>query len=336
MSFLSDLGSVALAPVTGGLSLGALGSEDGLVGELGNALLGSAGQIDPNAVHTPDAPMFGFNTMARDDLTQQGIDLSGMGRRAAITQSTAPQARAAGPQAGAQLSMGDLRLAQAQDAGTRATQVQNLGSLTAAAEGRVPSAAEIQQDRGTEAALQNAQAIANSARGGAAAQVAAQRNAQNVAATTAAGARQEAAALRANEQAAARQALTGAIQGTRASDLGFGQLGLQAATHQAGFDQQALLQNQLLQQQANLLNPRLALDSREQDRLRAEGLLNAGLNATKAGVSTGIAGEQLNLQHQGMLTDRDLAIQGANVGAENQRTGAILGAVGSGLGLAFA
>lgn len=335
MSFLDDLGGVLLAPVTGGASLLGMGGDEGLVGGLGNALFGEAGQIDPNAVHTPGAPdMRGLST-EQQRLSGAGRSLLTAGHQASMIQSTAPQTERVDPVTGARIHTGDLRQTRAGDIATRRQQSANIDRLAAAADGQVPSAAEIQQQQGVEAAIKGGLAIANSGGGGPAARAAAMRQAQGQAAATAASARQDAAALRANEQAAARQALVGATGQQRAGDLGVGGLQLDYATQQAGLQQQARLANQQADLQAALQDPQLALRSRQIDNARAGMLLGAGLNATESAASVAGAQQQLALQQEGMLTDRDLAIQGANVGAQNQRTGAMLGAAGAGLGLAF-
>lgn len=134
--------------------------------------------------------------------------------------------------------------------GTRAFQTANLLGLGAAAMGAVPSAAEVQQRRATDANLKSNLALAASARGTAANQAAARRTAIDSNTSQQLQAAAQASQLRAQEQAVARQQFTDALGGIRSSDLataGIGTTvsgqGLQAATAQLGSDTQTGIAN---------------------------------------------------------------------------------------------
>jgi hypothetical protein len=134
----------------------------------------------------------------------------------------------------------------AMSTGARDTQGQALSLLGGAAAGTAPSAAETLMRQGNDAAIQNQYALANSARGGAAAQMAAQRQAMTGAKQMSQGVVRDTAALRANEMAAARGQYSDAATAMRGSDLSqygadLNQTGMLAnlATQQAGFQQGA-------------------------------------------------------------------------------------------------
>lgn len=126
----------------------------------------------------------------------------------------------------------------------RARQQQTLDALTGAANGTVPSAAELQgrqeAARNVAATLGQARALGGRSAGGAG------RNATLASADILSKNRADAAQLRAAEQAQARQALVGAEQGVRGQDI-------DTAAKQAGLTQEAYANNLRSQLEQNEL-----------------------------------------------------------------------------------
>lgn len=180
----------------------------------------ASGFANPSA--TPVVP--GGATL-RDSLVPEVL---GSGQR------TAPQATAAQLNTGlmapgvatAGAGAGMAGQSFAQSGQTRDLQGGNLGLLYNAATGRVPSAAELQMQRGLGATQRGNLALAASARGTAASKVAAQRAAADANAMAGTDVLAQTSALRAGEQATARNALTGALSDVRAGDIQSGNLGL--------------------------------------------------------------------------------------------------------------
>ena len=189
-----------------------------------------------------------------------------------------------------------LDLAQANE--TRARQQAALDALTAASEGRVPSAAEIQMreeaGRNTAAVLGQARALGGRSAGGAAR-----------AGTLASGdllARNAVAgnALRATEQANARNALIQALGGVRGQDID---------TSQA---------NANLGQAANANNLTAQVQTNEQAEKHRLALLDAQLKAL--GIGTTAAGDTVGASAK-------------NAEAENKTKGGVVSGIASALGL---
>lgn len=122
----------------------------------------------------------------------------------------------------------------AMSADTRGRQMGLVDALTAASQGRGPSAAQSALQAGTDQAMRNSMALARSGTGNpsVAMKGALLSNAElsQQAANTAAG-------IAANEQNAARSQLVGALEGVRGQDLGQRGQDIGIATTQAGLDQ---------------------------------------------------------------------------------------------------
>lgn len=202
----------------------------------------------------------------------------------------------------------------------RGLQGGNLGLLTAAATGAVPSAAEAQMQRGLDAGLRQNLALAASARGTGANQVAARRAA--IEGNVAAGAqtRGQTAQLRAQEQAQARQQLTSALDTIRAQDLGVAGVGttltgqgLQAATAQLGSDTQTGLANLGAQTQTSLANLGAATQTGIANMQTGAQLAQAQLGADQA---LQLANLDASLKSRGMDDEARLNYLGKLIGID--------------------
>lgn len=285
------------------------------------------GQIGQGDVHRPGAP----DTSAADQGTARAQRYAGslIGTGMARLQQPSQTIQAPTAQA-ATIQQHELDAQRRRETQSRNLAGANIERLTDAAEGRVPSAAEIQQQQGLQSALKGQLAAAASARGGAGAQIAAQRQAANVGAGMQAQATQQAAALRAQEQAQARGELTGAIQAQRAGDMGFFGQEAGVAGQQAGF-----------RQQANMLAPQLTLDAarvnqqqQQLDNQLTTSLLGLGLDAERLATMSTADKQRLALQYDQMMVNRDLGIAQTNAGAQAAQAGAQANMMGAGLGLA--
>lgn len=153
---------------------------------------------------------------------------------------------------------------------SRTSTLNALALEKAAAEGKAPSAAQIQATQGTQDAAAAQIAAANSARGGVGAQIAAARNAALRASALQRNNIRDNAALRANEMAAARGQYQQGAQGIRSQDQSQQQtdqqqqqLDQQAAQRQAELNQDTNKTNATLGTQAELENARLHTEARE-------------------------------------------------------------------------
>lgn len=322
---LATPAAIALNPlVLGGTAVAAEAAKMAGVGVPGLFGAGGApGTIGQDDVYQPEAPDLGGPSRA------EGYAGSLIGTGMARLQQPSQTIQAPTAQA-ATIQQHELDAQRRRETQSRNLAGANIERLTDAAEGRVPSAAEIQQQQGLQSALKGQLAAAASARGGAGAQIAAQRQAANVGAGMQAQAAQQAAAMRAQEQAQARGQLTGAIQAQRAGDMGFFGQEAGVAGQQTGF-----------RQQANMLAPQLTLDAarvnqqqQQLDNQLTTSLLGLGLDAERLATMSTADKQRLALQYDQMMVNRDLGIAQTNAGAQAAQAGAQANMMGAGLGLA--
>lgn len=205
--------------------------------------------------------------------------------------ATAPTAQAA------QIGQGQTNNARFLGQVSRGYGVQATDLLHDAATGAAPSAAQAQLQQGTDAAMHSQLALANAARGGAAASAQALRGAAQGQAQLLGANANNAAMLRANEMAQARGQFADQSNAMRSGDLqqfgAEGQLAGQQAqlNQQAGLaNQQAGLQAQVSNQQAGLgvmglqanANQQQATDLLDMERLKMDAMY--GPQAIKAGM----------------------------------------------------
>lgn len=199
---------------------------------------------------------------------------------------------------GAAASQDRVALEKANEEQIRQRQLAALDALTGAANGTVPSAAELQMrreaGRNVAATLGQARALGGRSAGGAA-RAGTLASADILAKNTA-----DTAALRAAEQDRNRQALVQALGGTRAQDVDV-----------AGQDAR-------LAQEANANNLRAQLDQNELAERHRQALLQAQLQALGIGAGSGNAIVQAGA---------------ANAAAQNKFQGGVLGAIGSAIGI---
>jgi hypothetical protein len=164
---------------------------------------------------------------------------------------------------------------------TRGQQQEAITQIQQAANGTVPSAAQIQQQQGLDRAVANQYALAASLGGrtsGGALRTASQGSAQLQQAAVA-----DAAALRATEQANARNALTNALQGVRGQDqdIAQAQAALTQGNRQFNANAQNTLQGKVLDAntQTQIANLKAQIDTMNLDQRQKEALLQAQLQA---------------------------------------------------------
>lgn len=210
----------------------------------------------------------------------------------------------------------------------RGEQAHQVDLLRAAAEGRGPSAAQDTLFQGRDAAIRSNLALANSARGGAGAQVLAQRQAQDSEGGMMQDYSRQAAILRAQEMQAAQAqygqaaaALRGADQASRAQNIGIG-------TTNAGLQQQAAGTNLNAQMQTTQQN-----DARQQSLLDMYfGQQNADRNASmgyeqmKQTGELGVAGINANTNAQNKAAQLAALQAQQNMYTQIAGAGATLGA----------
>lgn len=313
MGLFSSLGKVALAPLTGGASLLKGTSLSDPLGGVTNMLMGpeTKNKFDADAAVGQVAPITNPNAGMAEGVGQQFLGAMANPREA-------PQGQAAG----IDMARMDQGLGLGMD--SRAQQQQLAGQLQAAAAGAVPSAAQMQMQQGLEQGLRGQLAAANSAHGGAGASLAAMRGAQDQGARMVTDVNNQGAQLRAQEMATARGQLGGVLGGMRGADQARAGLGLDAASQQAGLDQQMALGNMDMQMQG-----------RQVDDARVLGL---------GGMTMDFGQQEIDRQRgqEGLLLDRDLGVAGidAGVAAGNldagfKRRGAVLGAITGGAQMAM-
>lgn len=315
----------------------------GILGGLGGGLFGDTGNITAEGMATPtlsasitgagQGTVQGFREQAR----QQAMGLGQLGMDRAMRSRQAPVAFAADPGQAARINQGGVNFSLRGDLGAGQRQQQFTDDdLLAAARGEAPSAAAVQQQQGVEAALKAQLAAAASARGGAAERARAQQQAAVQGARMQQGAIGDAAQLRAQEQAQARGMYMDSLGQQRAQNIQRGGLQAQLATSQAQLGQQMALQNLANMQQQRMLNPELALRSRQMDDQIGAQLLGLGLQANQQGGNLTLDQGKLTLDAQQALLDRDLEIAKINAGAEEKRNAGAMGilkSAGSMIGL---
>ena len=201
----------------------------------------------------------------------------------------------------------------------RGRQLSGLDALSAAAEGRVPSAAELQGSRQLQQAIAGQFALAASARGGAGAQALARQQAQSLAARQTTDVAGQAAILRAQEQSRAREILAQATGQVRAQDTQAAGLGLQAGQAQLQANTAAALQNQ-----------RTALQ-----RALGQAELTQGASLANQATALGLSQAQLQADQAAALQDQRTALQRA-LGQAELTQGASLANQATALGLSQA
>ncbi len=193
----------------------------------------------------------------------------------------------------------------------RDAQGQLIGTLQNDVAGRGPSAAMAQLNAGRDANINQAQSMANSARGGAGAMALAQRSAMMAGANATQQTAGQAAILRAQEMQQARQNLGTALQSRRAGDLGYNGQNIQVAGQNATLAQQQTGQNDTASQGwANLYMQAMNGDRNAQMQLEQ-------LNSNNYNSAHGLTSSQnINNQNvgfqQGVQNDK---VIGAGIGA---------------------
>ncbi len=197
-----------------------------------------------------------------------------------------------------------------------------------------PSAAQMQLQRGTDAAIAAQRAMAASSRGvpaGLANKIAA----TNAADITAKGAA-DAAILRAQEDQARQGLLAQTLQGARSQDIGIAseQAGLQQQTlmQNAGFSQEAAQQNAAMAQQTALANLQAGMTQQQQNDAMVQFYLGLNLSLDQAQLAAGMALEQLMADQAMAAMNATAGIVSQNAASQQQATGALLGAGGTILG----
>lgn len=193
-----------------------------------------------------------------------------------------------------QINRAQLQPALGNAAASRTSQVQSLGLLGNAAAGNAPSAAQIQMQQGLGQAQQQGLSMANSARGGIAAQMAAQRAGQQGNAALGQQAVNQGAQLRAGEMAQARSDFAGAATNLRSTDNSqlstMGQLGAQDASLGLGGQQldAGIRQNTVANNEGNIaLNAQTGLGERGLDQSYQLGDRSQQLQDRQIGLSAG-------------------------------------------------
>ena len=302
MGIFDKIGDIA----TGAVNAGTLGLAGKVVGSTQNHFQANPYEVDGGAYNDP------FLFANQGALTQANADRQ---------QMATPQAQAASAQAAA---------AQGPNFGQsdqiRSMQLGGLQGLSAAANGAVPSAAELQGRQQLAQALQAQQGMAASMRGVSPAlanHMAAQQGAQMQASALG-----NAAQLRANEQASARNAFANALQGARGQDLGAAGMQQEANLANAGFQQQANLANAGYQQQTGLANQQAALQAQQQKDQMAQFYDTTRLGLENNQFNANMAWDQAK---QNAFTDAmntNAGISQANTNAKTQMIGGVLGAGG--------
>ena len=285
----------------------------GFGGQGNSGTYGSATQTVPNTTPYGQAKEAGFNNDAPYDrmaaLTEagrkeaqyqldRGYQMKGAQLGAATTANAAQIGNASTIQGSTIAPAASMNSAQIdnRDAAFRQGQQNLVGDLQAAAAGQGPSLAQDQLNRGTDAAVRSAMAVAASTKAGNSAL--ALRHSLSTQSQIAQGAARDAATLRLQEQIQARNQLSGALGQARGQDIGL-------STTQAGLNQNANAANmdaynQRASQQANLSqNANLA----NQGALNTNMLQQAGLN------------QQTNLTNASAMNQNNLT-----QGAMNQQT----------------
>jgi hypothetical protein len=340
MSFWKDLGRVGLGIATGGMSEVVRAGVKGIGGATQTDFRAYAPELDTAAFGRQNADVRGIAMQQAQqaprsvphvatpsqvsaqrvgpqqvtagqirDVTAPGVTQTMAQAPTAFTPATmqAAQGRAAGVQ-GTAIDTGQANQAHGFGLAARGQQDQAIGLLRSAAQGREPSAAQLQMQSGLGQLGRQSFALANSARGGAGAQMLAARQGMQQMAHAGMDLNQQQGILRAQEMAQARDAFAGATGMQRAGDLGLqqqgfaqGAAGAQMAQDrnflQANLGQQMGLANVANQQQAGLLGAQFTQDARAQD---YQGRLATELSNADRAHAAGIAGSQFGMQAQGM------------------------------------
>lgn len=214
--------------------------------------------------------------------------------------------------------------------GARNAQQNFLQSLEMSAAGKGgPSAAEATLQKGLDASIASNLALARSGRGGNQSVAMKQALQQNALATGAVS--NDAAALRAREQQQAQQLYGTTASGIRAQDQQQQVTDLGAATTDAQLEQQTILANQALRNDASKTNLLTALDQQKQKDTMILQLMQMGMTQEQAAFEAEVQQQQFNA---GLLAQQEAARQGVAIqnNASSMQTGA---AIAQGVGTAI-